>query len=241
MSGEQRSRPRRSADDGTVTIVTQTRVRPESTRGLRPLAGRDQRASIAAFPGFIKQTVMPPSPPAQVDWVILQRFADDRGRHGLAQLRARGCTRVRGRGADAGRPRRHPPRADGGDRACCPSPVSAVISTRVKPGQEAAYRDWEQRIAAAQAKAPGFQGYRFEPPIPGVQDDWLAILRFDTEANLQAWLDSPERQKLLAEAERLHRGIPRPHRAHRLRPVVPGAARAARRRPRPGSRTCSCC
>ena len=37
--------------------------------------------------------------------------------------------------------------------------------------------------------------------MPGVQDDWLAILRFDTEANLQAWLDSPERQKLLREAE----------------------------------------
>ena len=70
-----------------------------------------------------------------------------------------------------------------------PAPVSAVISTRIKPGQEAAYRAWEQRIAAAQSKAPGFQGYRFEPPVPGVQDDWLAILRFDTEANLQAWLD----------------------------------------------------
>jgi len=25
-----------------------------------------------------------------------------------------------------------------------------------------------------------------------VQDDWLAILRFDTEDNLQAWLESPE-------------------------------------------------
>ena len=36
--------------------------------------------------------------------------------------------------------------------------------------------------------------------MPGVQDDWLAILRFDTEANLQAWLDSPERQKLLQDA-----------------------------------------
>ncbi len=52
----------------------------------------------------------------------------------------------------------------------------------------------------AQAKAPGFQGYRFEPPVPGVQEDWLAIVRFDTEMNLQAWLDSPERHKLLQEA-----------------------------------------
>jgi antibiotic biosynthesis monooxygenase (ABM) superfamily enzyme len=80
-----------------------------------------------------------------------------------------------------------------------PAPVSAVISSRVRPGQEAAFRAWEQRIATAQAKSAGFQGYRFEPPIPGVQDDWLVILRFDTERNLQAWLDSPERKKLLEE------------------------------------------
>ena len=33
-----------------------------------------------------------------------------------------------------------------------------------------------------------------------MQDDWLAILRFDTEHNLQTWLESPERKKLLEEA-----------------------------------------
>jgi antibiotic biosynthesis monooxygenase (ABM) superfamily enzyme len=82
-----------------------------------------------------------------------------------------------------------------------PAPVSAVITTRVKSGQEAGFRTWEQRIAKAQARSPGFQGYRFEPPIPGVQDDWLAILRFDNEQHLQGWLDSPERHALLREAE----------------------------------------
>ena len=55
-------------------------------------------------------------------------------------------------------------------------------------------------MVAAQSRAPGFQGYRFEPPVPGVQENWLAILRFDTEANLQRWLDSPERRTLLQEA-----------------------------------------
>ena len=81
-----------------------------------------------------------------------------------------------------------------------PAPVSAVISTRVQPGKELEYRAWERKIAAAQSKAPGLQGYRFEPPVPGVQEDFVAILRFDSEANLQAWLDSPERKKLVEEA-----------------------------------------
>ena len=57
-----------------VTIVTQTRVQAgkesEFTRWQDDI-GRQ----IAAFPGFIKQTVMPPNPPSQVDWVILQLFA----------------------------------------------------------------------------------------------------------------------------------------------------------------------
>ena len=81
----------------------------------------------------------------------------------------------------------HIVRDDEGGRK--PAPVSAVISTRVKPGKEAEYRAWERKIAAAQSKAPGLQGYRFEPPVPGVQEDYVAILRFDSEANLQAWLE----------------------------------------------------
>jgi uncharacterized protein len=82
-----------------------------------------------------------------------------------------------------------------------PAPASAVISTRVKSGAEAAYRIWQHKIAAVHSAANGFQGYRFEPPIPGVQDNWLVILRFDSEANLQAWMDSPERLSLLKEAK----------------------------------------
>lgn len=89
---------------------------------------------------------------------------------------------------------------DGGS-GVLPSPVSVVISTRFKAGYEEAYRAWEQRIAAAQSKSAGFQGYRFEPPVPNVQNDWLSILRFDSETNLQAWLNSPARAKLLEEAD----------------------------------------
>src|SRR5262245_12907079 len=36
-----------------------------------------------------------------------------------------------------------------------------------------------------------------------VQGDYVAILRFHTQANLQAWLDSPVRRKLIEEAEPL--------------------------------------
>jgi antibiotic biosynthesis monooxygenase (ABM) superfamily enzyme len=188
---------RAPALDSAVTLVTQTRVR----EGMGEQFGQWQStisAAAAEFPGFITQSVLPPNPPLQVDWVIQQRFANVEA--ASAWLRSERRTRL----LDAAQPMLaghddvHLVRdSTAGVR---PAPVSAVISSRVRPGQEAAFRAWEQRIAIAQAKSPGFQGYRFEPPIPGVQDDWLAILRFDTERNLQAWLDSPERKQLLEQA-----------------------------------------
>lgn len=197
MSGPDRDGGRASPGDAGVTIITQTRVRPEVADDFARWQDETSKA-IAAFPGFVKQTVMPPTPPQQVDWVILQRFASETTAMAWLKSEVR-LKRVQGAALMlVGVDDIHLVH-DGGPGPR-PAPVSAVISTRIKPGQEAAYRQWEQRIAAAQAKAPGFQGYRLEQPIPGVQDDWVVILRFDTDASLQAWLDSPERQKLLQEA-----------------------------------------
>ena len=174
-----------------MTIVTQTRVVP----GKEAEFARWQQVigeAAAEFSGFIEQTIMPPSPPAQIDWVILQRFfSADKAAAWLNSPRRLellkpvlpiviGCDDIN--------------LVPDGAAGALPAPVSAVISTRVKPGCEALYRAWEHKIAAARTRARGFQGYRFEPPIPGVQRNWLAIVRFDSEANMQAWLNSPERR-----------------------------------------------
>ena len=182
---------------GPVTVVTQTRVR----EGMAEQFGSWQSTistAIAGFTGFTEQSVLPPNPPSQVDWVILQRFVSAEAASAWLRSDERARLLREAQPMLAGPDDVHIVRdTAAGVR---PAPASVVISTRVKPGQEPGFRAWEQRIAAAQAKFPGFQGYRFEPPIPGVQDDWLAILRFDNERNLQAWLDSPERQKLLEES-----------------------------------------
>ncbi|MEO7410046.1 MAG: antibiotic biosynthesis monooxygenase, partial [Sphingomicrobium sp.] len=47
--------------------------------------------------------------------------------------------------------------ADGG--------VVEVIVTKVKPGMEAAYRQWETKIQQAQSKFPGYKGSYVQPPI----------------------------------------------------------------------------
>ena len=181
----------------TISIVTQTTVRPERAEDFARWQGETSTA-IATFPGFVEQRLMPPNPPLQVDWVILQRFdAIEDAQRWLGSTERQ--TRIEGAAPMLiGRDDVHIVRDDQG--GIKPAPVSAVISTRVLPGKELEYRAWERKIAAAQSKAPGLQGYRFEPPVPGVQEDFVAILRFDSEANMQAWLDSPERKKLIEEA-----------------------------------------
>lgn len=186
-----------SLDPASVTIVVQTRVRTEKAE---EFAAWQQKIGEAAagFPGFRRQSVLPPSPPAQVDWVILQGFASMEAATDWLNSGLRLELLSRAQPMLVGQDDVHI--VKDGASGVLPASVSAVISTHVKAGCEDRYRAWEQRIAAAQAKAPGFQGYRFEPPTPGVQTDWVAILRFDCEANLEAWLKSPERLKLVEES-----------------------------------------
>jgi antibiotic biosynthesis monooxygenase (ABM) superfamily enzyme len=181
----------------SATIVTQTRV--DSGRAQEFARWQEGiGAAVARFPGFLEQTVMPPSPPAQVDWVVLQRFASAEAALAWLNSDQRATLLQEALPMLVGQDDVHI--VKDGAAGVLPAPVSAVISTRIRPGSAHDYRAWEQRIAAAQARARGFQGYRFEPPIPGVQEDWLAILRFDSDTNLQAWLASPDRLRLLEEA-----------------------------------------
>src|SRR5256884_1293319 len=120
---------------GPVTIVTQTRVRPESADAFAHWQ-EETSAIVATFPEFIKQTVMPPSPPAQVDWVILQRFASTEAAVAWLNSEQR-LKRIEGTA----------PMLVGrddiniiydGGTGVLPSPASVVISKRIKPGQESA-------------------------------------------------------------------------------------------------------
>ena len=42
---------------------------------------------------------------------------------------------------------------------------------------------------------------QLQPPIPGLQDDWVSLLRFDTSEHLNAWLKSDTRRAALKEVE----------------------------------------
>ena len=193
-----------SADASAVTIITQTTVRDGAAAEFGAWQAETNRI-ITTFPGFQHQTMLPPSLPAQDYWVVMHRFTDSTSAIGWLNSLQRLERLTMVQSLLTGRADVHVVR--GMADAPTSAPVSAIMSTRVKPGCEMAYREWEQKIAVAQTATKGLVGYRFEPPIQGVQADWLTILRFDTQENLQIWLDSPTRQAILAEAEPLTEGF----------------------------------
>jgi quinol monooxygenase YgiN len=56
-----------------VTLITQTRVSPSHDEEFARWQEQVNHA-LAHFPGYLHHTVLPPHPPAQVDWVVVQRF-----------------------------------------------------------------------------------------------------------------------------------------------------------------------
>lgn len=151
---------------------------------------------VAGAPGFVAEHVTPASPPHEPDWVIVQRF---RSRQ-LAQAWLASRTRATMideaeallTGDDAitvldGRPQED-------------AQAVAVIRSSVEPGGEARFRAWHERVEAAQRAAPGYVGCTLQEPVAGADPDWVTILAFDSRAHLDAWMQSPRRTALLAEA-----------------------------------------
>ena len=77
--------------------------------------------------------------------------------------------------------------------------VAVVVSHPVAPGREDEFLAWQKRLDEIERAFPGFGGSELFRPVPGVQEEWTSVFRFDTEEHLNNWLESPERKKLLDE------------------------------------------
>ena len=122
--------------------------------------------TVAAFPGYISAVVIPPAPPAQQDWVMVQRFQtlkqsgawlDSNERSSLLDKSAsllvdEGTTNV----------------IEGASTERSPQDmVTEIITVSVKPGMEEAYRDWVERIRLIEANSRDIRGLSCSPRSPG--------------------------------------------------------------------------
>lgn len=81
--------------------------------------------------------------------------------------------------------------------------ATVVISHRVRDGQHAAYDKWLNEIGPEVRASAGHIDWQIVRPIAGVTSTYTVIIRFDSPENLKRWMESPERKRLIADAQPL--------------------------------------
>jgi antibiotic biosynthesis monooxygenase (ABM) superfamily enzyme len=69
--------------------------------------------------------------------------------------------------------------------------ATVVITHRVRDGQHAGYESWLKEIAPLCRASVGHLDWHIIRPISGLSDTYTVIIRFDTRAHLQDWMESP--------------------------------------------------
>jgi antibiotic biosynthesis monooxygenase (ABM) superfamily enzyme len=81
--------------------------------------------------------------------------------------------------------------------------ATVVITHRVRDGRHAEYEDWLKAIVPVCRGRPGFLDRHVVRPISGLTETYTVVIRFDTRAHLQAWLESPDRARLIEKVRPL--------------------------------------
>src|SRR5262249_41363448 len=84
--------------------------------------------------------------------------------------------------------------------------ATSGLAAQITPGREPDYPAWAEPTQKLQAKFPGYIGSFIQPPQQK-ETGWTAVLRFDSAANLDRWLQSKERAAILKEGEDLIQGF----------------------------------
>jgi antibiotic biosynthesis monooxygenase (ABM) superfamily enzyme len=82
-----------------------------------------------------------------------------------------------------------------------PEDVTEVFVTQVSPDKEEAFRNWMAKMHHIETQFPGFRGMYVQPPAPGQGGNWLTFLHFNTAEDLDRWLSSEARKKVLLESK----------------------------------------
>lgn len=78
--------------------------------------------------------------------------------------------------------------------------ATVIIGQRVRPGFESEFTAWQEEINVAASHYAGFLGAQIAAPT-AVQPDWVVVYRFDSVANVQAWVNSATRQAWLGRGQ----------------------------------------
>src|SRR3984957_3445222 len=82
-----------------------------------------------------------------------------------------------------------------------PQPATAIASHLVRDDKTVEYIAAQKAISDAARKFPGFIGTEVLSPIAGLQAEWVAIFRLESNQAMKRWLANPERLQLAARIE----------------------------------------
>ena len=82
-----------------------------------------------------------------------------------------------------------------------PQPATAIASHRVRPDKVAEYLEAQTAITDAARRFDGFVGTEVLGPVAGLQEEWVAIFRLESNQAMKRWLASPERLQLAARID----------------------------------------
>jgi uncharacterized protein len=156
--------------------------------------------AASSYPGFLGAEVTAPTDD-QSEWVVIYRFDS------AANLRAWLNSAARLDRLAIGEQYLDGPATQqivGGTPTPADQLVTVVVTHRVHPEDVDAFLTWQERLRLAESKFRGYRGAELFRPIEGVQVEWTAMYRYDTAADLEAWLTSDERKQLLVEGKKFH-------------------------------------
>lgn len=186
-----------AAQSAPATVVLSQSVKPGRDEDFRRWQEGLNRA-VASFDGFLGTEVVPPGGEDR-EWTVIYRFGS---RPQLEQWLASSARAEHlDRGADLFD-------APASQQVLIGKPaeefVTVVVSHPVDADQVEEFLAWQQRVIESERTFPGFGGSELFRPVPGAQDEWTTVFRFDTQEHLDGWLESPERKRLLEEGADFH-------------------------------------
>lgn len=184
-------------DDNAATVIIGQRVRPGCEQAF--IKWQHELNEIASrYPGFLAAEVNAPTA-VQREWIVVYRFDSIANVAAWINSSARQDRIVVGRQYFDGPPTQQ---VLGGAAKASDELVTVVVTHRVDPADVDDFLAWQERLQLAESMFHGYRGSELFRPIEGVQDKWTTMYRYDTAADLDAWLTSDERKQLLAEGKR---------------------------------------
>jgi uncharacterized protein len=81
--------------------------------------------------------------------------------------------------------------------------ATAVVTHRVRDGQQASYEDWLNEIGPTCRRSVGHLDLQIIRPIAGLTWTYTVVIRFDTREHLQNWMSSQDRKGLIEKVRPL--------------------------------------